>query len=170
MLLITHGINRNKKEITVWHRHNHVSLEQLLSSSFNLSGLEAHHTRLEAEEPPFIRQEEMMMTELLTTSNTTACTTTAPCLDTDPSLEDKEHMVDHWQGLLENSVMPMLKKHSLIAWCQEGKAAAQRAKRHGINVYLHKFKWIIPKLRGGRGMTFSHIVMVVCISSSNTEF
>lgn len=84
MLLITRGINRNKKGITVWHRHNHVFLEQLLCSSFNLSGLEAHHNRVEAEEPPFIKQEEIMMTELLTTSNTTACTTTAPCLDTDP--------------------------------------------------------------------------------------
>lgn len=93
----------------------------------------------------------MMMTELLTTSNTTACTTTAPCLHADPSVEDKEHMVDHWKGLLESSVMPILKTFFSFV---EGKAAAQRAKRDGINVYLYKFKWIIPKLRGGGGCHF----------------
>lgn len=110
-----------------------------------------------------------MMTELLTTSNTTACSTTAPCLNTDPSLEDKERMADHWQGLLESSVKPILK---IFFNCvvPGRKVSSTESKTWWHQCVLLQIQMDYPKIKGRRGVTFSHIVMVVCISSSNTEF
>lgn len=74
-------------------------------------------------------------------------------------------MVDHWQCPVKISVLPLLKSHSLSAWCQGGKVAAWRTK---CNVCFYKLRWIFPKVRG-IGQYF-HIVSVVCLSSSTGSF
>lgn len=118
--------------------------------------------------PPFIRQEEIMMTELLTTSNTTAFTPAAPCLDTDPSLEDREHMVGHWQGLQESPVMPILKVFfNCVVPGRKGSSTESKTWWH--RCALTQIQMDYPKIKGGGGGWHFHTLSWLSVSPQEIQ-